>query len=91
MSGVRMMSAAALRPSTAAGTAAQRYDPSPRRVESIARSAHPIAKPSKIAPVIVASPPSANGTATSAIAEARPPSTEPATIFAEVLFVVWFE
>src|SRR4051794_16906054 len=84
-----MMSAVALRPSTAAGAAAQRCDASPRRVESIARSAHPIAKPSRSAPVTVASPPSANGTATSAMAEATPASREPAMTFAEVRVVVW--
>jgi hypothetical protein len=60
-------------------------------VERIARSAHPIAKPSRIAPVTVASPPSAHGPPTSAMAEATPASSEPATTLAEVLLVMWVE
>src|SRR5687768_2341042 len=58
-------------------------------MERCASSAHPIAKPIRTAPVIVASLPPANGRATSVMAEMAPPIREPATTFAEVRVVSW--
>ena len=73
-----------LAPSTRAGTTAQRCGCAVNRVESPARSAQPIAKPHRTAPVSAPSVAGTTGAATSATAARNPATAEPATTRAMV-------